>query len=162
MSLRRDHRVQHHIARAQRDGGRYGQRDRTPTTFSSLTSLTPTGQHVIRPGADVTVLEALDQAGGRARVFRRDGFSWDAGPTVITAPYLLEELTTAPELWTQKSYLARAVTAEGLSEIVPLATLDDIVFGGWDIFEEDCYAAAKTAGVLEPALLELVRARALP
>ena len=36
-------------------------------------------------------------------------------------PYLLEELTTAPELWTQKSYLARAVTAEGLSEIVPLA-----------------------------------------
>ena len=36
-------------------------------------------------------------------------------------PYLLEELTTAPELWTQKSYLARAVTAEGESDIVPLA-----------------------------------------
>jgi hypothetical protein len=36
-------------------------------------------------------------------------------------PYLLEELTTAPELWTQKSYLARAVTAAGESEIVPLA-----------------------------------------
>ena len=40
-------------------------------------------------------------------------------------PYLLEELTTAPELWTQKSYLARAVTAEGLSEIVPLAHFVD-------------------------------------
>jgi thioredoxin reductase len=36
-------------------------------------------------------------------------------------PYLLEEATTAPELWTQKSYLARSVTAEGESEIVPLA-----------------------------------------
>jgi thioredoxin reductase len=40
-------------------------------------------------------------------------------------PYLLEELTTAPELWTQKSYLARAVTAEGESEIVPLAHFVD-------------------------------------
>jgi phytoene desaturase len=40
------------------------------------------------------VLEALDQPGGRARVFRRDGFTFDAGPTVITAPYLLDELFT--------------------------------------------------------------------
>jgi phytoene desaturase len=45
-------------------------------------------------GYGVTVLEALDQPGGRARVFRRDGFTFDAGPTVITAPYLLEELFT--------------------------------------------------------------------
>ena len=37
-----------------------------------------------------------------------------------------------------------------INEIVPLASLDDIVFVGWDIFEEDCYTAAKTAGVLEP------------
>ena len=36
-------------------------------------------------------------------------------------PYLLEELTTAPELWTQKSYLARAVSADGETDIVPLA-----------------------------------------
>jgi phytoene desaturase len=43
----------------------------------------------------VTVLEALDQPGGRARVFRRDGFTFDAGPTVITAPYLLAELFAA-------------------------------------------------------------------
>src|SRR5690349_24824952 len=43
-------------------------------------------------GYDVTVLEALDQPGGRARVFRRDGYTFDAGPTVITAPYLLDEL----------------------------------------------------------------------
>ncbi|MGH7671057.1 MAG: phytoene desaturase family protein, partial [Gemmatimonadaceae bacterium] len=43
-------------------------------------------------GYEVTVLEALDQPGGRARVFKRDGFTFDAGPTVITAPYLLDEL----------------------------------------------------------------------
>src|SRR3954470_11467856 len=44
-----------------------------------------------------------------------------------------------------------------ISDVVPLSTLDDLVFGGWDIFEEDCYSAAKTAGVLEPSLLEKVR-----
>ena len=43
-------------------------------------------------GYDVEVLEANDQPGGRAAVFKRDGFIFDAGPTVITAPYLLEEL----------------------------------------------------------------------
>src|SRR6187401_1611760 len=44
-----------------------------------------------------------------------------------------------------------------ISEIVPLATLDDLVFGAWDIFEDDCYAAARTAGVIEPSLLDSVR-----
>ena len=43
-------------------------------------------------GYDVTLLEALDSLGGRARVFHRDGFTFDAGPTVITAPYLFDEL----------------------------------------------------------------------
>jgi myo-inositol-1-phosphate synthase len=42
-------------------------------------------------------------------------------------------------------------------DLVPLAPLDDIVFGGWDIFEDDCYDAALTAGVLEPSLLTQVR-----
>ena len=46
-------------------------------------------------GFRVTVVEALDQAGGRARDFRRGGFTFDAGPTVITAPYLLHELFAA-------------------------------------------------------------------
>src|SRR3989442_8544217 len=44
-----------------------------------------------------------------------------------------------------------------ISDVVPLSKLQDIVFGGWDIFEEDCYAAAKTAGVLEPSLLQQIR-----
>lgn len=43
-------------------------------------------------GWPVVVLEANDQAGGRASVFRQDGFVFNAGPTVITAPYLLDEL----------------------------------------------------------------------
>lgn len=43
-------------------------------------------------GYRVTVLEKLDAPGGRAYVFRQDGFTFDAGPTIITAPFLLEEL----------------------------------------------------------------------
>ncbi len=44
-----------------------------------------------------------------------------------------------------------------ISEVVPLSRLEDIVFGGWDIFDDDCYAAAKTAGVLETSLLNQIR-----
>lgn len=43
-------------------------------------------------GYRVSVLEQLDAPGGRAYVFRQDGFTFDAGPTIITAPFLLEEL----------------------------------------------------------------------
>lgn len=43
-------------------------------------------------GFRVTLVERLDQPGGRARVFEQDGFTFDAGPTVITAPFLFEEL----------------------------------------------------------------------
>ena len=43
-------------------------------------------------GYDVEVLEKLDAAGGRAYVHEQDGFTFDAGPTIITAPFLLEEL----------------------------------------------------------------------
>lgn len=43
-------------------------------------------------GYDVTVLEKLDAAGGRAYVWRQDGFTFDAGPTIVTAPFMLEEL----------------------------------------------------------------------
>jgi phytoene desaturase len=43
-------------------------------------------------GFRVTVLERLAEPGGRASVFRQDGFTFDAGPTIITAPFLLEEL----------------------------------------------------------------------
>jgi phytoene desaturase len=45
-------------------------------------------------GYRVTVLERRDQPGGRAYVYRQNGFVFDGGPTVITAPFLLEELWT--------------------------------------------------------------------
>ncbi|MCR9257758.1 MAG: phytoene desaturase family protein [Alphaproteobacteria bacterium] len=43
-------------------------------------------------GFRVTVLERLDRPGGRGRVFKQDGYTFDAGPTIITAPFLLHEL----------------------------------------------------------------------
>jgi len=44
-----------------------------------------------------------------------------------------------------------------IRDFVPLAALDDLVFGAWDIFEENCYDAARTAGVLEPSLLDGIK-----
>ena len=43
-------------------------------------------------GHQVTLVERLDAIGGRAQVFERGGFKHDAGPTVITAPFLFDEL----------------------------------------------------------------------
>ena len=43
-------------------------------------------------GYRVTVVDRLEQPGGRARVFRDKGFTFDGGPTVVTAPFLFEEL----------------------------------------------------------------------
>jgi phytoene desaturase len=43
-------------------------------------------------GFRVTVLERLDAPGGRAYVVEQDGFTFDTGPTIVTAPFLLEEL----------------------------------------------------------------------
>ena len=45
-------------------------------------------------GYSVTLIEKHPDLGGRARVFKKEGFTFDAGPTVITAPKLLEELFT--------------------------------------------------------------------
>jgi phytoene desaturase len=61
-------------------------------------------------GYRVTVLERLDQPGGRACVFRQDDFTFDAGPTIITAPFLFEEL------W--------ALCGRSLSDDVELRALD--------------------------------------
>ena len=43
-------------------------------------------------GHDVTLVEKHNDLGGRARVFERNGFKFDGGPTVITAPHLIYEL----------------------------------------------------------------------
>jgi myo-inositol-1-phosphate synthase len=44
-----------------------------------------------------------------------------------------------------------------IRDFVPLARYDQIVFGGWDLFEDNCYEAAKTAGVLETSLLDQIK-----
>ena len=43
-------------------------------------------------GHEVTLIDQRDQPGGRAYVYRQDGFTFDGGPTVITAPWMLTEL----------------------------------------------------------------------
>ncbi len=43
-------------------------------------------------GHEVKLIEKHSDLGGRARVFKKDGFTFDGGPTVITAPYLINEL----------------------------------------------------------------------
>ena len=44
-----------------------------------------------------------------------------------------------------------------IKDFVPLASLDDLVFGGWDIFNNNCYEAARNAEVINSDLLEQVR-----
>ena len=41
---------------------------------------------------DVTLIEKNSDLGGRARTFYKNGYTFDSGPTVITAPYLINEL----------------------------------------------------------------------
>jgi myo-inositol-1-phosphate synthase len=44
-----------------------------------------------------------------------------------------------------------------IREFVPLAKIEDLVFGGWDIYTDNCFQSAMNAGVLEKPLLEAVR-----
>ena len=46
-------------------------------------------------GHEVTVVEARDKPGGRAYVYEQDGFTFDGGPTILTAPALIEEVFSA-------------------------------------------------------------------
>ncbi len=75
-------------------------------------------------GYRVTVIDKLEVPGGRARVFRDDGFVFDAGPTVITAPFLLEEL------WE----LAGARLADAV-ELVPVSPFYRIRFSDGGTFD---------------------------
>jgi len=47
--------------------------------------------------------------------------------------------------------------APKIKEFVPLAELNNLVFGGWDIYDQNCYDAALQAGVLEKTLLDQVK-----
>ncbi|MBE0644700.1 MAG: phytoene desaturase [Bacteroidetes bacterium] len=79
---------------------------------------------LLAAGHDVTVIEKLDKPGGRAYVFEQDGFKFDAGPTVITAPWLIHELF---ELFGKSS--------ESYVRIVPVHPFYRIYFSDHTSFE---------------------------
>ncbi|MDC0247763.1 FAD-dependent oxidoreductase [Pelagibacteraceae bacterium] len=66
---------------------------------------------------NVTLIEKHSDLGGRARVFKKNGFTFDGGPTVITAPYLINELF---ELFNKNS--------KDYIKIVPLKTWYRFIF----------------------------------
>ncbi len=68
-------------------------------------------------GASVTVVERLPNLGGRAQVFKRNGFTHDAGPTVITAPFLFDEL-----------FSLFGKNREDYCDFIPLHTWYDFIF----------------------------------
>ncbi len=87
-------------------------------------------------GYRVTVLERLDAPGGRAYVFRQDGYTFDAGPTIVTAPFLFEEL------WR----LAGRRFADDV-ELRPMSPFYRIRFDGGETFDTSGDAAAMRAEV---------------
>jgi phytoene desaturase len=76
-------------------------------------------------GYRVTILEKLDGPGGRAYAFRQDGFTFDAGPTIITAPFLFEEL------W---ALAGRRMTDD--VDLRPITPFYDILFPDGSVFRE--------------------------
>jgi len=50
---------------------------------------------LLSAGHDVTVLEKRDKLGGRAYVYEKNGFKFDGGPTVITAPFMFDDIFEA-------------------------------------------------------------------
>ncbi len=75
-------------------------------------------------GYDVILLEKHPDLGGRARVFRKGNFTYDGGPTVITAPHLFEELF---ELFNKK--------LSDYVEIVPMSLWYRFVFNDGQSFD---------------------------
>jgi len=73
---------------------------------------------------NVILIEKHPDLGGRARVFRKNGFTFDAGPTVITAPYLIEELF---ELFNKRP--------EDYIKLTPLNTWYRFIFEDGDRFD---------------------------
>jgi phytoene desaturase len=75
-------------------------------------------------GFDTTIFEALDQPGGRATVQREAGYTFDAGPTVITAPHCLEEL------WSEAGLAMRDFV-----ELLPVTPFYRLVWHDGDRFD---------------------------
>ncbi|MFX0052679.1 MAG: NAD(P)-binding protein, partial [Candidatus Hermodarchaeota archaeon] len=73
---------------------------------------------------NVTILEKLEQTGGRARVFNDHGFTFDGGPTVITVPYIFQDL-----------FNLAARKMEDYVELVPVEPFYRIYFSDGTFFD---------------------------
>ena len=73
---------------------------------------------------NVTLIEKHSDLGGRARVFKKNGFTFDGGPTVITAPHLIKELFV---LFNKKP--------EDYIKLTPLKTWYRFIFEDGDKFD---------------------------
>ena len=87
-------------------------------------------------GVQTTLFEAHDQPGGRARVFRDKGFTFDAGPTVITAPESLDELF---------GLVGRKLSEE--VELLPVTPYYRLVWDDGDQFDYDGDSASMIAQI---------------
>jgi len=88
-------------------------------------------------GVDTVLIEARDKPGGRAYYWEKDGFTFDAGPTVITAPDALEEL------WALSGHrMAEDVT---LAPVNPFYRLNWIDGTSFDYSNDDAALAAEIA-----------------
>ncbi|NIJ21451.1 phytoene desaturase [Sphingomonas naasensis] len=88
-------------------------------------------------GMDTTILEARDKPGGRAYFWERDGFTFDAGPTVITAPEALQEL------WRLSGHdISEDVTLRPVSPFYRLSWPDGTAF---DYANDDAQIGAEIA-----------------
>ena len=85
-------------------------------------------------GYDTTILEMRDKPGGRACVFKDKGFTYDAGPTIITAPFLIDEL-----------FALAGKRTEDYVRIVPITPFYRIVFPDGRAFD---YTGTE-AGIVE-------------
>jgi len=77
--------------------------------------------------------------------------------TLAVRKKLAKPIGSVAEMGTIRLGKRTEARTPAIRDFVPLASLDDLVFGAWDIFEENSYEAARTAGVLEPSLLDQIK-----
>ncbi len=74
-------------------------------------------------GHDVTIVEKRDKPGGRAYVYEQDGYTFDGGPTIITAPWLIREL-----------FERSGRKTDDYVQLVPIDPFYNIRFGDGSVF----------------------------
>ena len=110
-------------------------------------------------GHKVTLIEKHPDLGGRARVFRKNGFIFDGGPTVITAPYLINELF---ELFKKdpKDYIKLSplkvwyqFVFEDKSKVLDNIPAVTLVFGSVIVFPEKFKGFERSSTAIELSLI---------